>query len=78
LAIDRFKDLLGFKWLDREDERAFETLGGFVMTFLGRVPSEGDAFELENYRIEVVDMDDLRVDKVLVSGVEKPDPPRAS
>jgi putative hemolysin len=69
LAIDRFKDLLGFKMLERENERVFETLGGFVMTYLGRVPSEGDFFELENFRLEVVDMDDLRVDKVLVTAV---------
>jgi putative hemolysin len=67
LAIDRFKDLLGFKELDREGERAYETLGGFVMTYLGRVPTEGDYFDVENYRLEVVDMDELRVDKVLVS-----------
>ena len=74
LAIDRFKDLLGLKQLERENERAYETLGGFVMTQLGRVPSEGDTFEIENYRIEVVDMDELRVDKVLVSESDRPEP----
>ena len=74
LAIDRFKDLLGLKQLERENERAYETLGGFVMTQLGRVPSEGDTFEIENYRIEVVDMDELRVDKVLVSENDRPEP----
>jgi len=73
MAIDRFKDLLGLKELDRENERAYETLGGFVMTQLGRVPSEGDSFELENYQFEVLDMDDLRVDKVLVSPIDNAD-----
>lgn len=74
MAIDRFKDLLGIRALEREKERAYETLGGFVMTQLGRVPSEGDSFELENYRLEVVDMDELRVDKVLVSEISPQEP----
>lgn len=67
MDIDRFKDLLGLKELERENERAYETLGGYVMTQLGRVPSEGDFFEIDKYRLEVMDMDDLRVDKVLVT-----------
>ena len=70
MAIDRFKDLLGIRELERENERAYETLGGFVMTQLGRVPSEGDRFEVENYQLEVIDMDELRVDKVLVMQTE--------
>ena len=43
-----------------------QTLGGFVMMVLGRIPSAGDCFEWDKLRFEVVDMDGLRVDKVLV------------
>ena len=37
------------------------------MTFLGRIPSAGDEFECQNLSFEVMDMDGLRVDKVLVT-----------
>lgn len=43
------------------------TLGGLAMHTLGRVPRAGDAFTLDGFRFEVVDMDGHRVDQVLVS-----------
>ena len=50
-----------------EDENAFNTLGGFIMYALGRIPSASDHFELADWRFEVVDMDGNRVDKVLIA-----------
>jgi putative hemolysin len=38
-----------------------------MMAGLGRVPATGDAFSWENWRLEVVDMDGNRVDKVLAT-----------
>jgi putative hemolysin len=66
LAIDRFKELFAVKRLPGEEDRLFQTLGGFVMTSLGRIPRAGDHFHWENLRLEVVDMDGNRVDKMLV------------
>ncbi|MHC5827250.1 MAG: transporter associated domain-containing protein, partial [Nostoc sp.] len=43
-----------------------QTLGGFVITNLGRIPAAADYFEWQSMRIEVMDMDGNRVDKVLV------------
>ncbi|MBM4180228.1 MAG: HlyC/CorC family transporter [Betaproteobacteria bacterium] len=60
-ALDIEADLPG------EEENAYNTLGGFVMHMLGRVPTVADHFEWEGLRFEVVDMDRNRVDKVLVS-----------
>ncbi len=37
------------------------------MAYLRRVPEEGDLIEVSGYSFEVVDMDGLRVDKVLVT-----------
>ena len=48
------------------DETDFQTLGGFVMTRLNRLPRAGDTFAWGDYRFEVVDMDGNRVDKVLI------------
>jgi putative hemolysin len=49
------------------DQAPFHSVGGFVMSSLGQIPKEGDAFLYEGYRFEVVDMDGKRIDKVLVS-----------
>ncbi|MEY4668554.1 MAG: hypothetical protein RL518_1253 [Pseudomonadota bacterium] len=48
----------------------FHSLGGFVMTTLGFVPREGERFDAFGYSFEVVDMDNKRIDKVLISSTE--------
>jgi len=53
--------------VSEEDSRHYHTLGGLVMSALGRVPQVGSVFERGRYRFEVVDMDGNRVDRVLVS-----------
>jgi putative hemolysin len=65
LEVDEFKDIFGFTSLPHEDE--YETLSGFVMMSLGRVPQVADHFEWNGYRFEIMDMDGRRVDKVLVT-----------
>jgi putative hemolysin len=70
LEVDEFKELFEFTALPHEDE--YETLSGFVMTSLGRVPQAADHFEWNGFRFEVMDMDGRRVDKVLVTTLPKP------
>ncbi len=70
LEIDEFKEIFNLNILPHEDE--YETLSGFVMTSLGRVPQAADNFEWNNFRFEVMDMDGRRVDKVLVTTLPKP------
>jgi putative hemolysin len=50
----------------RDDDREYRTVGGFIFTTLGHVPRPGDHFTSEGHRMEVVDMDGNRIDKVLV------------
>ena len=45
---------------------SYQTLGGFVVTQLGRLPRVGDIVVWGGFRFEVVDMDGNRVDKVLI------------
>ena len=40
------------------------------MTFLGHIPQMSDSFEWEGYRIEVVDMDRNRIDRLLITKLE--------
>ncbi len=47
----------------------YQTLAGFVVSHLSRVPAEAEYFEWSGYRFEIVDMDRHRVDKVLVTKI---------
>lgn len=67
LSVDEFKEIFNLEVLPGEKRDAYQTLGGFVFTSMGRIPSVSDAFEWNGLRIEVVDMDGKRIDKVLVS-----------
>ena len=78
VAIERLKSLLEINAdLPGEEENAFNTLGGFVMHMLGRIPAVADHFECAGWRFEVMDMDKNRVDKVLVASVAPPQPDAA-
>jgi putative hemolysin len=72
LPIDEFREIFDLPELPGEAKNYYETLGGFVMTSLGHIPSVGEHFELSTLRIEVVDMDGYRVDKVLVERKASP------
>ncbi|MCJ7433857.1 MAG: hemolysin family protein, partial [Anaerolineales bacterium] len=71
LEVDEFKKLFNFTAL-LPHENEYETLSGFVMTSLGRMPQATDNFEWNGFRVEVLDMDGRRVDKVLVTTLPKP------
>ena len=66
LPVDEFFELFEIEELRGEHRGSYQTLGGFVMTHLGRIPAAADHFEWEGMRLEVMDMDGNRVDKVLV------------
>ncbi len=68
VTIERLKSALDIEdELPGEDENNFNTLGGFVMHMLGRIPAAADHFESQGLRFEVMDMDRNRVDKVLIT-----------
>ncbi len=69
ISIAEFKDLFSLDTLPREEDGGYHTLAGFIITYLGRLPSASDYFVWDDLKIEVVDMDRRRVDKVLVSRV---------
>jgi putative hemolysin len=69
LPIHQFKEFLEMdeRVLPGEDRGSYQTLGGFVVMYLSRIPATADHFVWGGYRFEVVDMDGNRVDKVLVA-----------
>ncbi|MDD4162394.1 MAG: hemolysin family protein [Methanothrix sp.] len=71
LPVDAFRETVDPEGLPEEEEDQYTTLGGFVMMHLEKIPATGDHFEWGGYRFEVVDMDERRVDKILVSPLAK-------
>ena len=67
LQNDEFKEIFNLRRLPDEEE--YETLGGFVMLHMGRIPQAADLFEWNSLRFEVMDMDGKRVDKILVTTI---------
>jgi len=69
IAIDELKELLNIHVMPGEDRAGYQTLSGFMMSELGRIPKTGAKFTYDNYQFEVVDMDGRRVDRVLVAPI---------
>ncbi|NBB51704.1 DUF21 domain-containing protein [Rhizobium sp. CRIBSB] len=63
MPIDEFADEMGFA-LDGDPD--YETVAGFVIDQIKRLPSLGDSFTAKGWSFEVIDMDGRRVDKLLV------------
>ena len=66
LSVEEFVELFEAKEISAEQRGNYHTLGGFVIMQLGRIPTAADHFEWNGLRLEVMDMDGNRVDKVLV------------
>jgi putative hemolysin len=53
-------------WID-DEEHDFDTLAGFVLHELERIPKTGDKLSWKGFSIEIIDMDGHRIDKLLVT-----------
>ena len=58
--------------LDLPDDREFATAAGYVLYMLKHLPTEGEHFTDQGWRLEVVDMDGRKIDKLLVSEAVSP------
>lgn len=74
IPIMELKDRLGFKTVPEEEKGRYHTLSGMVMWLLGRLPNTGDIATWEGWRLEVIDLDGKRIDKVLASALPKTSP----
>jgi putative hemolysin len=73
LDISDFKELVNRRELPDEASGSFHTLGGFVMHHLQHIPRTGESFVWSGLKLEVMDMDGKRVDKMLVSPISEPE-----
>ena len=69
IPIPELKDRLELKSVPDEARGRYHTLSGLVMWPSGRLPQTGDVLIWENWRLEVVDLDGKRIDKVLATPI---------
>jgi putative hemolysin len=74
LPIPELKDRLGLKSVPDEGRARYHTLSGMVMWLADQLPHTGDVLTWENWRLEVIDLDGKRIDKILAT----PIPPAAA
>ena len=70
LPIDDLRELLGGGALPGEDEHDYNTAAGMMIARFGRIPHAGEHFDWDGWRIEVVDLDGPRIDKLLVQRID--------
>ncbi len=56
------------------EREGFETVGGFLLSHLGRVPVIGEAFDIDGLHVEVIDAERRRVRKVRITHIEEVEP----
>ena len=79
IPVPELKDVLNLKRVPEEEQGRYSTLAGMMMLLLGRLPREGDTAEWGGWKLEIVDMDGRRVDKVIAfpaGGRPRPGAPR--
>ena len=64
MVISDFLELVGIK--EKDFEADSETVGGWTIEMFGAFPKVGDSFRYEDMSVTVLEMDGLRVEKVLV------------
>ena len=74
LPVEDLRELIGSGRLPDEDEHDFHTAAGMVIAHFGRIPYVGEYFDWAQWRIEVVDLDGPRIDKLLLSRRPEPEP----
>ena len=67
MQVDEFSHELGIH-VPRDAD--YQTVAGFILAEMNRLPNVGESFEKGHWRFEVVDLDGRRIDKLLVSRVD--------
>ena len=69
LPVDELRELIGQR-LPHLDDHDYHTAAGMAIAHFGRIPNTGEFFDWSGWRIEVVDLDGPRIDKLLLTRIE--------
>jgi putative hemolysin len=67
LSSEELREMLSVGDLPGEEDSDYTTAAGMVIGWYGRIPHAGEHFDWRGWRIEVVDLDGARIDKLLIS-----------
>ncbi len=70
LALETLEPLLARVRFPSAERRDYATIGEFTAARLGHTPRQGETFDEQGCRIEILDMDGARVDKVLITPLD--------
>lgn len=73
LPIDDLRELMGGVALPDAEEETYYTLAGMCMHSFGRIPRAGEYFDWAGWRIEIIDLDGARIDKLLLRKLPEED-----
>lgn len=72
--LHRFKELFNIKKeFPEEKEDNYTTIAGFILSYLNRIPENGEVFQWEEYTFEIADIDGHQIDKIIVKKNDKND-----
>lgn len=69
LSVEELREVLGGAELPNAQEGDYHTLAGLCIYYFGRIPNVGEYFDWAGWRIEVIDLDGARIDKLLLRRV---------
>jgi putative hemolysin len=69
LSTEELREVLSLNALPGEEEHDYHTAAGMVVARFGRIPHAGEHFDWSGWRMEVVDLDGARIDKLLIARV---------
>ncbi len=78
IPIPELMDRLGLKSVPEAGRARYQTLSGLVMWLSDQMPKTGDVLTWENWRLEVVDLDGKRIDKILATRIPVEEAPQAN
>ncbi|MDR2012438.1 MAG: hemolysin family protein [Rhodanobacter sp.] len=67
VSVDDLRELLGLTKLPNQEDHDFRTAAGMLMAHFGRIPQTGEYFLWNGFRFEVVDLDGIRIDKIMIA-----------
>ena len=73
LPVDDLRELMEGAELPDAEEDAYYTLAGMCMHSFGRIPRTGEYFDWAGWRIEIIDLDGARIDKLLLRKLPEED-----
>jgi putative hemolysin len=68
-AIHELMDTLELEEVPEQDRGRYHTVSGLILMLLGKMPIPGDHVVVGDWRLEVIDMDGRRIDKILAARV---------